>query len=187
MEDITAALCLDNRLQRRLYPTLLANTRIHRIWVFFYPPVPSSAPFSSSLPNSLHFGSPVLPLIHLSVVFSICQWCMPAGGAPNPLSGRTTASLAQYTIERGKGEEVRSSRKKALETRLWACVDKFNTVNTCVVCKLFPLCSIRLTLLGMYCTYSKHGILLYGQTKLRHCGIVHDWVCCDALSLIKWK
>lgn len=62
MEDITAALCLDNRLRRRLYPSPLANRRSHGISVFIRP-VPSSSPFSPSLRNSLFFCAAVPPLI----------------------------------------------------------------------------------------------------------------------------
>lgn len=91
MEDITGALCLDNRLRRRLYLTPVANRRSHGISAFIRP-IPSSSSFSPSLPSQLPpFLSSPSP-IDLAVVFTICQWFMPAGRPPNPLSGRTTVS-----------------------------------------------------------------------------------------------
>lgn len=62
MEDITAALCLDNRLWQRLYPIQLTNRRSYGISVFIFP-IPSSSSFSSTHPSSLLLYPPVLPLI----------------------------------------------------------------------------------------------------------------------------
>lgn len=83
------------------------NHKQGKPWDFcFYPPIPSS----SSLPTAL----PVLPFCHpidLTVAFTICQWRMPAGGAPNPLSGRTTVStlfffFTQLYVEGGEEENT---------------------------------------------------------------------------------
>lgn len=100
------------------------NHKQGKPWDFcFYPP----NPFSSSLPTAL----PVLPFCHpidLTVVFTICQWRMPAGGAPNPLSGRTTVStlffflFSQLYAEGGEEEktdkETGEQRSAAFESGL---------------------------------------------------------------------
>lgn len=50
------------------------NHKQGKLWDFcFYPPIPSSSSHPTSFLSSL---SP----IDLTVVFTICQWCMPAGG-----------------------------------------------------------------------------------------------------------
>lgn len=139
MEDITAALCLDNRLRRRLYPTPLANRRSHRISVFFYPPHPFFIFFRSLPPQLPPFLSSPSP-IDLTVVFSICQWCMPAGGPPNPLSGRTTVSTLfhSHCILYGGREEKAGRREGGAEVcngfsnqimSQWKY--KLNTTNNC--------------------------------------------------------
>lgn len=138
MEDITAALCLDNRLRRRLYPTPLANRGKPRDFCF-YPPHPFFI-FFLSLPASLpHFLSSPSP-IDLSVVFSICQWFMPAGGLPNPLSGRTTVSTVfhSHCIYGGRGGEMEERKREGggglrpevpFQNRLWADGDKLNKAS----------------------------------------------------------
>lgn len=100
------------------------NHKQGKPWDFcFYPPIPSS----SSLPTAL----PVLPFCHpidLTVAFTICQWRMPAGGAPNPLSGRTTVStLFFFSLncmwregkKRIQTEETGEPRSAAFESGLW--------------------------------------------------------------------
>lgn len=99
MEDITAALCLDNRLRATALPHLgrkqeeqagfrLLSSAVHSPACFFS--LCYSSPLPPSLPPCLFQSSP--PAIDLAVVFTICQWFMPAGRPPNPLSGRTTVS-----------------------------------------------------------------------------------------------
>lgn len=57
MEDITAALCLDNRLWRQLQPTLLAKRGNHGISVFIRPMSSSSFSLPASLFSTLLFCS----------------------------------------------------------------------------------------------------------------------------------
>lgn len=81
MEDITAALCLDNRLRRRLYLTPVANRRSHGISAFIRP-IPSSSSFSPPPPsprNSLLFCPPLLPLISLWYSLSANGSCLQGG------------------------------------------------------------------------------------------------------------
>lgn len=99
------------------------NLKQGKPWDFcFYPPIPSS----SFLPTAL----PVLPFCHpidLTVVFTICQWRMPAGGAPNPLSGRTTVSTLFFSLscmrregkKRKQTEDMGEPRSAAFESGLW--------------------------------------------------------------------
>lgn len=99
------------------------NHKQGKPWDFcFYPPILSS----SSLPTAL----PVLPFCHpidLTEVFTICQWRMPAGGAPNPLSGRTTVSTlffftqlyAEGGRKRKQTEATGEPRSAAFESGLW--------------------------------------------------------------------
>lgn len=112
MEDITAALCLDNRLRRWLYPTPLTNRRSHGISVFIRP-IPSSSSFSPSLPNSLLFCPPVLPLISQWYSVSANGACLQGGHQIHYQVGQQFPHCFTHTVhcmEGGKEGERRGRR-----------------------------------------------------------------------------
>lgn len=106
MEDITAALCLDNRLWRRLYLTSVKNRRSHGISVFIHP-FPSSF-FPPSLCHSLLFCPTVLPLISLWYSLSANGACLQGGHQIHYQVGQQSPhhfARTVYYVEGGKEEK----------------------------------------------------------------------------------
>lgn len=140
MEDITAALCLDNRLRQRLYPTPLTNRRNHGISVFIRP-IPSLSSFSPSLCNSLLFCPPVLPLISQWYSVSANGACLQGGHQIHYQVGQQFPHCFTHTVyymEGGKGEKryggemggadvCNSFLKQIMSQRKY----KLNTINNC--------------------------------------------------------
>lgn len=146
MEDITAALCLDNRLRWRLYPTPLANRGSHGISVYIHP-IPSSSSFSPSLPNSFRFCPPVLPLISHWYSVSANAACLQGGhqihyqvGQQFPLCLPHTA---YYSIWKEEREEIGGSCSRFINKIMRQLKYKSNTTNSslkrhvyCIMCKI---------------------------------------------------
>lgn len=160
MEDITAALCLDNRLRLWLYPTSITNRGSRGISVFIRPSLLHLLPLPPFCP-------PILPLISLWYSVSANGTCLQGGHQIHYQVGQQFPHFfTQLHVEGGEEEKTDRRDGGAEVCSFWNQIMKNETQQTVVreanyslhhiLCRVkwslqgYESCTRHISLLGHY-------------------------------------